>query len=45
LKALGGLFGQILRLCETAGLVKLGPWAGFKIALAANALARGALCA
>ena len=24
LKALGGLFGQILRLCETAGLVKLG---------------------
>ena len=26
LKALGGLFGQILRLCETAGLVKLGMW-------------------
>src|SRR5207344_645237 len=24
LKALGGLFGQILRLCATAGLVKLG---------------------
>ena len=24
LKALGGLFGQILHLCETAGLVKLG---------------------
>jgi transposase len=24
LKALGGLFGQILRLCEAAGLVKLG---------------------
>ena len=24
LKALGGLFGQILQLCEKAGLVKLG---------------------